>query len=151
MSFWVFLQNNVMYVHSKTPNSPWHLVCIPQIVSTFAHRWLPDAGIDAELLQLTVTVTLSMCYTHVTCNVSLVSLCSVMFKSFIYFIKDAEKGNFHSDFLLLVIIARGLFFKWQCCLAENKMSCDEPCHSKDIELQYDRANRTIPTVNFIEK
>jgi len=26
---------------------------IPQIVSTFSHRWLPDAGIYAELLQLT--------------------------------------------------------------------------------------------------
>jgi len=136
MSFWVFLQNNVMYVRSKTLDSPWHLVCIPQIVSTFAHRWLPDAGIDAKLLQLTVTVTLSLCYTHVTCNVSVVSPCSLVFKSFICLIKDAKKGSFHSHSLLLMITTRGLFFlTWQCCLAENKMSCDVPCHSIAIELQ----------------
>jgi hypothetical protein len=41
---------------------------------------------------------------------SLASPCSLVFKSFICCIKDAEKGNFHSHSLLLVITARGLFF-----------------------------------------
>ena len=31
------------------------------------------------------------------------------------------------------------------------MSYDVPCHNKAIELQYDRAIRTIPTVNLTEK
>jgi hypothetical protein len=122
MSFWVFLQNNVMYVRSKTLDSPWHLTCIPQIVSTFAHRWLPDASIDTELLQLTVTVTLSMCYTHITCNVSLVSPCSLVFKSFICFIKDAKKAIF------IVIhcfwwLQQEVYFFWRDNFAWQKTKC----------------------------